>query len=340
MKAVLLDRFGGPESLRLAEVPPPEPSADEILVRVRACALNHLDIWVRNGIPAYRIKLPHILGCDIAGEIAADSGALIKGTKVAVFPGKSCGRCEACGSGRESQCPEYGVIGAQGGRGGYAEFVSVPAKNVFAVDASLGFEEAASFPLTFLTAWHMLLTHAMLQPGQTVLVMGAGSGVGVAAIQIARYAGAQVIAASTSEEKLRKAQALGAGMTIHAPPEDIYRKVISLTEGRGVDVVFEHVGPPAFDKGLKALRPGGILVTCGSTTGPTAELDMRYVFSRELRIQGAKMGTLAEFHQIVKLVNDKRLKPVVDSVLPLADARKAHERLEARCQFGKVVLAV
>jgi NADPH:quinone reductase-like Zn-dependent oxidoreductase len=204
----------------------------------------------------------------------------------------------------------------------------------------MSYEAAASFPLTFLTAWHMLITLGKLKCGQDVLILGAGSGMGVAGIQIASAAGARVLASSTSAEKLEAAKQLGAQVAIHSPPDDLLRRVVRATEGRGVDLVLEHVGPAVFDKALKALRPGGTLVTCGATTGPTVELDLRYVFSRELRILGAKMGSLWEFHEVVRLVAAGKLKPVVDATFPLEEARGAHEYLASRKQFGKVVLKI
>lgn len=343
MKAVLLESFGGPENLLYTDHQDPKPGRGEALVRVRACALNHLDIWVRTGLPAYKISLPHILGCDIAGEVVAygpEASGPKTGSRVVVCPGKSCGNCQACLNGQDSRCKEYGIIGAHGGNGGYAECVVVPARNLFPVPAGMSDEIAASFPLTFLTAWHMLITLGRLRAGQDVLVLGAGSGVGVAGIQIAAAAGANVIAASTSSEKLEAAKQLGASAVIHSPPDDLLRQAIKATGGRGVDLVFEHVGPAVFDKALKALKPGGTLVTCGATSGPTVELDLRYVFSRELRILGAKMGSLAEFHDVARLLASGKIKPVVDATFPLEEARRAHEYLASRKQFGKVVLKI
>ncbi|MBI5200172.1 MAG: zinc-binding dehydrogenase [Elusimicrobia bacterium] len=343
MKAVLLEAFGGPENLVYSDHQDPKPGRGQALVRVRACALNHLDLFVRDGIPSYKIGLPHILGCDIAGEVLSygpESTGPKVGTRVVICPGVSCGECVWCLKGEDSRCKDYGIIGAQGGHGGYAEMVVVPAQNLFPVPPGINDEQAASFPLTFLTAYHMLVTLAELKAGQDVLVLGAGSGVGVAGIQVAAACGARVIAASTSEEKLEAAKALGAHAVIHSPPDDLLRQTIKLTGGKGADVVFEHVGPAVFDKALRALAPGGALVTCGSTTGPVVQLDMRYVFSRELRILGAKMGSLAEFHQVMKLVAAGKLKPVVDATFPLEEARRAHEYLASRKQFGKVVLKI
>lgn len=343
MKAVLLERFGGPEALRYAEHPDPSPGPGEILVRVKACALNYLDLWVRGGIPAYKISLPHVLGSDICGEAAGgdlEAAGLKPGARVVICPGKSCGRCAHCLSGRESRCPDYGIIGANGGPGGYAELVKVPARNAFPCPEALSDEQAASFPLTFLTAWHMLVTLGGVGPGQEVLVLGAGGGVGVAAVQIAALAGARVIAVSSSREKLDAARRLGAHAAVHSPPEDLHRRVLALTDSRGVDLVFEHVGPAVFDKALKCLKPGGALVTCGATTGPKVELDLRYVFSRELRILGAKMGSTSEFLRLLELFAGRRLRPVVDRVFPLAEAALAQEHLASRRHFGKVVLKV
>lgn len=343
MQAVLIRNFGGPEVLEKAQIPDPVPASGEVLVRVRACALNHLDFWVRQGIPAYKIALPHILGCDVAGEIAAVGPGVegwLAGQKVAVAPGRSCRRCEFCLDGKDNYCARYGIIGAQAGPGGYAELLSVPEECLLPMREGVSFEDAAAFPLTFLTAWHMLVNLGALKAGQTALVMGAGSGVGVAAIQVAKLCGANVIAASTSADKLAKAKGLGADHGIHSPPEDVMRQVVKLTSRGMVDLVFEHVGPAVFDAALKCLRPGGKLVTCGSTSGSEVSVDMRYVFSRQLQILGAKMGSLADMRRVWGLLNEGRLKPVVDKVFPLAEARAAHEYLAERRQFGKVLLKV
>lgn len=348
MKAVILKAFGGPENLESATLPDPVAGPGEVLLRVRACALNHLDVWIRNGLPSSKVKTPHILGSDVAGEVSAlgpgvntDAGKSIKiGARVAVHPGRACGTCAACRHGRDSDCPDYAVIGAYGGiPGGYAEKLAVPAAHLLPMPEAMSFVEAASLPLTALTAWHMLATLGKLKAGQTVVIVGAGAGVSVAAIQIAKALGARVIATSTDAAKLERAKALGADDSIQWPT-DLVRAVRKLTDGAMADCVFEHVGPAVFAQALKCLRPSGRLITCGATSGPTVELDLRYVFSRQLRIYGAKMGNVAEMRAVWALVEGGRLKSVVDRTFPLAAASQAHELLESRGQFGKVVLTV
>lgn len=344
MRAIVLKGFGGPQNLEPASVPDPVPGPGEVLLKVRACALNHLDLWIRAGLPGSKVKAPHILGCDVAGEVVArgpGTDAVALGARFAVHPGRCCGLCDACREGRDPDCPSYGIIGAYGGLpGGYAELLAVPVEHLLPMPDAMSFTDAAAVPLTFLTAWHMLTALAALRPGETLLVMGAGAGVSVAAVQIAKLGGAKVIAASTSKEKLERARRLGADETIQHPPEDLCRAVRRLTKGRMVDAVFEHVGLNVLAEALKCLRPSGRLVTCGATAGPVAEIDMRYVFSRQLRILGSKMGSLAEMRAVWALAADGRLKPVVDRTFPLEAARQAHEYLEAKGQFGKVVLAI
>lgn len=340
---MVLESFGGPEVLKAAEVPDPEPGAGEVLLRVRACALNHLDLWVRDGIPAYKIKPPHILGCDVSGEIVALGPAIREarvGQRVSVNPGRSCLKCPRCLAGEENLCSQYGIIGAQAGPGGYAELLSVPEQALLPLPESLSFEEGAAYPLTFLTAWRMLMTVGGCGPGQYVLVLGAGSGVGVAAVQIARLAGAKAIAVSTSQEKLARAKALGAWAVIHSPPGDILKETIRLTEGRRADIAFEHVGPAVFEAALKSLKNGGRLVTCGATSGHGVTLDLRYIFGRQLQILGSTMGNSREMREVARLVGEKKLIPVIDRVFPLEEARRAHEYLAEKKHFGKVVLKI
>lgn len=339
MKASVFHTHGGPEVLSYEDIPDPAPSHGEVLVRVRACALNHLDIWQRNGLPGVA-PMPHISGADITGEVAA-VGPGIKGfqtgQRVVLAPGVSCGRCQACASGEDNTCPSYDIFGYRR-QGGYAEYVVAPEVNVLPYPGALTFEEAASIPLVFLTAWHMLITRAVLKQGEDVLVIAAGSGVGIAAVQIARLWGARVIATAGSEAKLRKAKDLGADEVINHASQDIAEEVKRITKKRGVDVVIEHVGPATWEKSIVSLARKGRLVTCGATTGPRVDMDLRYVFSRHLSLLGSYMGTKAELMEAMKHVSLGKLKPVVDSVFPLKDAAKAQERMENRAHFGKIVL--
>ena len=333
MKAVVLKEFGGAENLELQTVPDPVADPGSVVLSVRACALNHLDLWIRAGLPGSKVKTPHILGSDVAGE--AD------GRRVAVHPGLCCGACVACKDGRESDCPDFGIIGAYGGsQGGLAEKLAVKTSHLLDIPDGMSFTDAASLPLTLLTAWRMLKTLGEAGPGQTVLIVGAGAGVSVAGIQIAKALGAVVIASTTDAAKVERAKALGADHVVLAPPAELAREVRRLTGGALADVVLEHVGPALFMDTLRCLRPSGRLVTCGSTSGPKVELDMRYVFSRQLRIIGARMGSLAEMREAWKLVVSGKVRPVVDQVFPLERAADAHARLESRGQFGKVVLAI
>ena len=340
MKAVRIHAHGGPEVLRYETVPDPAPQADEVLVRVRACALNHLDIWNRKGLPRPMVPLPHILGSDIAGEVAA-TGELVDdlkpGDPVILNPGVSCGRCRHCLSGQDNMCPKYHLLGA-GRDGGYAQLVAVPRANVIPKPANLSYPEAAALPLVFLTAWHMLVTRARVQPGEDVFVWGASSGVGSAGIQIAKLLGARVIAATQGEEKQAKARQLGADEVIDHKTTDVLRAVRDLTGGRGVDVVFEHVGQATWETSIKMLAKGGRLVTCGNTSGWEGQTDIRYVFARQLSILGSYMGSKGELLALLPWVEAGRLRPVVHAVLPLAEAAEAHRILESQAQFGKVVL--
>ena len=342
MKAIVFEKHGGPEVLKYTDVPEPQPGARDVLVRVRACALNHLDLWVRGGLPGVPIPLPHIPGSDIAGEVAK-VGEEVKrvtvGERVLLAPGVSCGCCAACLAGQDNKCREFSNLGYIHD-GGCAEFVKCPQVNCFACPERLSFEEAAAVPLVFQTAWHMLVGRARLKPGEQVLVLGAGSGVGSAAIQIAKFFGCRVIATAGSEDKLAKAKQLGADETIHHHEEKIRDAVRKLTSKRGVDVVFEHVGTAVWDDCVASLAPGGRLVTCGATTGYDAKIDLRFLFVRQLSILGSYMGTKDEFAAVLKLVNDGRLKPVVDKIFPLQECSAAHEYLEAGAQFGKVVLKI
>src|SRR5437667_7015566 len=342
MKAIVFHQHGGPDVLPYNAAPEPALRANDVLVRVRACALNHLDLWVRRGIPGVPIPLPHIPGSDVSGEIAqvgADVTTVRVGQKVVLAPGVTCGKCAACLSGQDNRCRQATNLGYMID-GGCAEFVRVPEVNCLPYPENLTFEEAASIPLVFQTAWHMLVARAELQPGEDVLVLGAGSGVGSAAIQIAKFFGARVLATASTDEKLEKAKQLGADDLINHKTQKIREEVRRVTNKRGVDVVFEHVGTATWDDSLASLALGGRLVTCGATTGYDAKVDLRFLFSRQLSLLGSYMGTKGELHRVMKLVAGGKLKPVVDRVFPLAEAAAAHAYLESSSQFGKVVLSV
>jgi len=339
VKAVRFHAHGGPEVLRSEEAPDPVAAAGRALVRVRACALNHLDLWERRGIPRVALPLPHISGSDIAGEVVeGGGGAVAAGTRVMIQPGLRCGRCAACADGRDNQCDTYDVLGLKSD-GGYAELVSVPTENLIPIPAHLDFVTAAAFPLTFLTAWHMLRTRAGLQPGETVLVLAGGSGVGQAAIQIARHVGARVLATS-APEKLERTRALGADEVVDHYAGDFATEVRRLTDGRGADVVVEHVGEATWSRSVRSLATGGRLVTCGATTGPQASIDLRHLFARQLSLLGCYMGRFSELREAAPLLFDGTFQPVIDIVLPLAEAVDGQRRLENRGQFGKIVLQV
>jgi NADPH:quinone reductase-like Zn-dependent oxidoreductase len=342
MRAVVLEQHGGPDVLSVRDVPEPVTPPGWVKVRVRVCALNHLDLWARGGLPGIRYPLPLILGNDVAG-VVAEPGAgvegLVPGAEVVLAPGLSCGRCEACALGDDNFCRQYRVLG-NGMNGGYAEFVVVPAANVLPKPGRLSWPEAASLPLVFLTAWHMLVHKSGVKPGEDVLILAAGSGVGVAGIQIAKLFGARVIAAASTDEKLAKARALGADETINYRTHDFSAEARRLTDKKGVEIVFEHTGQETWPKSILAVARGGRIVTCGATSGYEAVTDLRHVFSRQIRILGSYMGRRAELFEVLRWVERGRLRPVVDRVLPLAQAAEAHRVLEAREAFGKVVLEI
>lgn len=342
MKAMVINRHGGPEVLEPADLPEPVPVPGEAVVRVRACALNHLDLWTRAGLPTLKVPFPHVLGSDVAGEIAA-LGAPVEGLRagqrVMLSPGVSCGRCRMCLGGEDSFCRSYRILGYQV-PGGYAEQVRCPAANVIPLPDGIGFEEAAAFPLVFLTAWRMLVTRARVRPGDDVLVWAAGSGVGSAAVQLAKAFGARVIATAGTEAKLEQARRLGADEVVNHHGADVVAEVRRLTGKKGADVVVEHVGQATWERSILSLARGGRLVTCGATTGPRGATDLQHLFAKQLSLLGSYMGSKAELLDAAALFFARKLRTVVHAVLPLEQARRAHKALEASEHFGKIVLRV
>ena len=338
MKAILFQEFGGPEVLLYRDIPDPKLRNDQVLLRVKSCALNHLDVWVRKGLPG--VNLPHINGSDVAGvveEVGEYVTAVKAGQRVLLAPMVFCNHCSWCTSGQQNFCREFTVLG-NGVDGGNCELIAVPEVNVIPIPDTLSFDEAASVPLVFLTAWHMLVSRAQIKQGQWVLVLGAGSGVGTAAIQIAKLFHANVIATAGDDAKLAKARELGADHTIHHYDAKIGDEVRRTTNKRGVDIVFEHVGKATWAESIRSLRPGGTLVTCGATTGPDVSFDLRQLFAKQLSFLGSYMGTMGDLHEVLGHVFAGRLKPVVDRAFPLSETAEAHRYLESSKMFGKVVL--
>lgn len=341
MKAVRFHEHGGPEVLRYEEAPDPTPRSTEVLLRVKAVALNHLDVWLRKGLPGMKVPLPKIGGCDIAGEVVA-LGAMCSritvGQRILVSPGISCGQCAACLRGDDNLCRHFKIIGGYVMDGGCAELVCVPEVNCIPLPDNLDYPGAAAVPVAFLTAWNMLVRQAHLAAGEDVLVMGAGSGVGTAAVQIAKLFSARVIAVAGTDEKLAKAKELGADEGINHMRQDLGHEIKRLTGKRGVDVVFEHVGGATWATLIPSLAGGGRLVTCGATAGYEAAVDIRYLFSKSISILGAFLGTKTDMLDVVGHLQRGRLHPVIDRTLPLAKGPEGHRLLEDRAVFGKVVL--
>ncbi|WP_448594665.1 zinc-binding dehydrogenase [Thermoflexus hugenholtzii] len=343
MKAIVFYQHGGPEVLQAVELPTPHPGPGEVQVRVHACAMNHLDLWVRRGIPALRLEMPHIPGSDVAGvvtEVGPEVSGVQVGDRVVVNATLSCGECEFCLRGEDNRCRRGAILGEHV-RGGYAEYVVVPARNVLKLPERFPYEEAAAASLVFLTAWHMLITRGGLRPGEDVLIVGAGGGVNTAALQIAKLAGARVVVVASNPEKAERVRALGADHVIDRSQEpDWSRAVWQWTGRRGVDVVVDNVGQATWMKSIRCLRPGGRLLVVGATSGPNPEdFDIRYVFSRQISILGSTMGTRDDFRTVMGLVLAGRLRPVIDRVLPFTEegVREGHRLLESGAVFGKIV---
>jgi NADPH:quinone reductase-like Zn-dependent oxidoreductase len=340
MKAIRFHQHGGLEVLRYEDAPDPKILANEVLVKVRACALNHLDVWMRGGVPGWRLEMPHTVGSDIAGEVA-QVGSLVKrvkpGDRVLLAPGVSCGQCEMCFKGLDSACRQYTLFGVFID-GGYAEYVKSPEPNVLPIPGDLSFDEAAAVPLVFLTAWHMLFTRAGLKPGEDVLVIGAGSGVGSAAIQVAKLVNARVITTVGADWKLENARALGADEVINHSRQSIAEEVKRFTHKRGVDVVVDHVGAAVWEACFDSLATYGRLVTCGMTTGADLKLNGQGLFGRQRTILGSFMGGKADLVEALKFIDQHKLRAVIDSEFPLKEAAAAQKKMESREFFGKILL--
>jgi len=345
MRALALTELGGPEHLALLELPAPVLDQDDaVLVRIRAAALNRLDLLLTGGVKGITLRFPHIVGTDGAGIVEATGPAvhLVRpGDRVALNPGISCGQCPLCQAGEEPLCRQFGILGEHRA-GTAAEFVVVPDRNVARIPDSMRWEVAAALPLSTLTAWRMLKTRARLTAGETVLIWGAGGGVSLAALQVARELGARVLVTGSSEAKLAKALELGAEAGFNhttRTPEEIAREVRQRT-GAGVDVVVDSVGQRTWEASLRAMRPGGRLVTCGATSGPEVGLDLRRLFWFQWSLLGSTMGTRQEFAEVMALAGAGKLWPVIDSVVPLELARSAYERMARGEQTGKLVIEV
>ncbi|MBI2060247.1 MAG: zinc-binding dehydrogenase [Nitrospirae bacterium] len=361
MKAVLLNRHGGLDALEMGTLPEPRAEAGEAVVRVKACGLNHLDVWVRKGLPNLKLDYPHVLGSDIAGIVDDIKGSpppfpqgskdgewkgqvspppgIAAGTRVVLFPGLTCGYCPPCISGQDDMCREFKLFGEHVS-GGYTEKIKVPVRNLVAIPDTLSFVQAACIPVAYLTAWHMVVNRARVQPDEWVLVTAAASGVSTGAIQIAKIFGAQVIAAASSKEKLAKARELGADVLVDYSKPEWSREVKKITNRRGVDVILDHVGQSKWEDYIPILAKGGRLVICGASSGHEGKTDLRHVFFRRLSILGSTMGSSTEFRQLVDYVGRGRIKPVIYKTLPLEQAREAHRILEEREVIGKVVLEI
>jgi NADPH:quinone reductase-like Zn-dependent oxidoreductase len=343
VKAVFFHQHGGPEVLALGDLPDPAPAPGQVLVRLRAAALNRVDLFVRQGWPGLNLEMPHIPGADGAGELAAlGEGVMGRriGERVVVNANLGCGRCPVCLQGRDNLCQDWHLLG-ETVRGTYAQYVAVPASNAFPVPAGFDLTAAAACSLVYLTAWHSLVTRGALQPGETVLVVGASGGVNTASIQIAKHLGARVLVVGSGPAKLALAESLGADVLIDRSREEDWSKpAFQATKRRGADVVVDNVIAGTLPLSLRAARKGGRILTVGNTAGPKVEIDNRFLFSKHLSILGSTMGTQAEFAEMLRIFRDGKVKPVVDAVFPLAKARDAEQRLEEKRQFGKIVIRV
>jgi NADPH:quinone reductase-like Zn-dependent oxidoreductase len=340
MKAVRFHEHGGVEVLRYEDAADPAIEANEVLVKVRACALNHLDLWLRKGTAKWKIPMPHVLGSDISGEVAAVGSVarrVRRGDRVLLAPGISCGQCEQCFRGLDSACRDYTLFGVMVD-GGYAEYVKSPEMNVIPIPGDLSFDEAAAVPLVSLTAWHMLMTRARLRPGEDVLVIAAGSGVGSIGIQLAKLMSCRVIAVAGTDAKLEKARALGADEVINHRTQSIATEVKRITGKRGADVIMDHVGAAVWEDCFESLATYGRFVTCGTTSGEDAKLNLRMLYGRQRTVLGSFMGGKGELMEVLKFIGRRQVRAVIDSVFPLSEAAAAQQKMENRDLFGKIVL--
>jgi NADPH:quinone reductase-like Zn-dependent oxidoreductase len=340
MKAVVFHEHGGPDVLRYEDVPDPSPGSGEVLIEVHATSINHVDIFLRRGMPGIKVPLPRIAGADASGiirEIGPGVSGLKTGQRVTINPGINCGRCEFCAAGFASQCVSYHILGEHAD-GAYAQLLKVPAHVVLPIPDSVSFEDAAAAPLVFLTAWSMMVSKGNIRPGEDVLILGAGAGVGTAAIQIAKMAGCRVFATASTDAKLEQARKIGADVLINYKTDEFDKKIRDLTNKRGVDVVVDYIGADTWVRSLRSARRGGRVLTCGATTGFAPQTDLRQIFYRQVQVIGSTMGNHREFIDVMKCVFRGELKPVIDRVLPLQDAARGHELIEQRAIFGKIVL--
>lgn len=342
MKAAVIHANGDVNQVTTADVPAPNPGPGEVLIKVHAAALNHLDIWVRKGRPGVTLAFPHVLGSDAAGAVAAvgEGVSQVKiGDEVVLDPGLSCGQCEACLRGEQSECATFTILGL-GRAGTFAEYVVVPATNVLRKPKHLSWEEAAALPLAYATAWRMLFSRARLSAGETLLVHGVGGGVALAALQLGRATGANVIVTSSSQAKLDRAMALGAQHALPYGGGDLAQRILAATGGRGVDVVLDAVGAATWPVNFEVARKGGRIVHCGVTTGATVEANISALYWKQLTLLGSTMASREDLRRLLLAVESSGLRPVVDQIFPLHEAREAQARMEAGDQFGKIVLKV
>jgi NADPH2:quinone reductase len=342
MKAIYYNEHGGPEVLTYGDLDDPVAGRSDVVVDVKAASLNHVDLFLRRGIPGVKVPLPHIPGCDAAGVVSAvgeDVTGVSPGDRVLMNPSVSCGHCEFCVRGDASLCTTYTLIG-ETSQGTCCEKISIPGRNAIPIPDSLAFDDAASIPLVFLTAWRMIMERGRLNPGEDILILGASAGVGIAAIQIAKVAGARVFAAASTDEKLALCRELGADVLIKYTEEDFVKRVRKETNRRGVDVVVDYIGKETWVKSMKALVGGGRLLTCGATTGHDPQTDLRHVFYRQLEVIGSTMGGYDDLMKPLKMIVEGRMRTVVGATFDLKDASDAHRMMEERRALGKIVIRI